>query len=253
MTTALRYEGVGHTFLDGNGHSLIALENISFDVTEGEFVSLVGPSGCGKSTLLRITAGLLECTVGQVKCRGSVVAEPRSGIGLMLQTPTLFPWRTAVRNVSLPLEIAGERPSSYTTRVDQVLELVGLEKFANMYPSELSGGMQQRVALSRLLVADPDVMLMDEPFGALDEFTREYLNIELARISEHAHKTTVFVTHNIEEAVFLSDRVLVMGNEPGRILETVEVDVPRPRSPLSRRHTAFHETVQHIRRTVGLG
>ena len=170
----------------------------------------------------------------------------------MFQTSTLFPWRNVIRNISLPLEITGTMGQDGEQRIADVIELVRLEGFEQHYPRELSGGMQQRVALCRLLVSEPDLMLLDEPFGALDEFTREHLNSELARIAEHEHKTMVFVTHNIREAVFLSDRVAVMGTKPGRILDVVEVDLPRPRVPESRRLPEFTETVNYIREVLGL-
>ena len=235
-----------------NGEPLVALQDVSLKVREGEFLTLVGPSGCGKSTLLKIIAGLLNPTSGRVYLGSAQVVEPREGIGLMFQTSTLFPWRNVIRNISLPLEITGTMEPDGEQRIAEVIELVRLQGFEHHYPRELSGGMQQRVALCRLLVSEPDLMLLDEPFGALDEFTREHLNSELARIAEHEHKTMVFVTHNIREAVFLSDRVAVMGTKPGRILDLVEVDLPRPRVPGSRRLAEFTETVNHIREVLGL-
>ena len=235
-----------------NGEPLVAVQDVSLEVRRGEFLTLVGPSGCGKSTLLKIIAGLLRPTQGRVYLGDSRVVEPRDEIGLMFQTSTLFPWRNVMRNISLPLEIAGAVEADGERRIAEVIDLVRLEGFEQHYPRELSGGMQQRVALCRLLVSDPDLMLLDEPFGALDEFTREHLNTELARIAEHENKTTVFVTHNIREAVFLSDRVAVMGTKPGRILDLVEVGLPRPRVPGSRRLAGFTETVNHIREVLGL-
>ena len=235
-----------------NGAPLVAVQDVSMEVRRGEFLTLVGPSGCGKSTLLKIIAGLLNPTAGRVHLGGSLVEGPRDEIGLMFQTSTLFPWRNVIRNISLPLEITGAMGSDGERRIAEVIDLVRLEGFEQHYPRELSGGMQQRVALCRLLVSDPDLMLLDEPFGALDEFTREHLNTELARIAEHENKTTVFVTHNIREAVFLSDRVAVMGTKPGRILDVVEVRLPRPRVPGSRRLAEFTDIVNHIREVLGL-
>ena len=193
---------------DKRGDPLVALSDVSLNVRRGEFISLVGPSGCGKSTMLKIIAGLLAPTSGSVYLGGSLITEPRAEIGFMFQTSTLFPWRSVTRNITLPLEIAGAS-RDWNERVADVIDLVQLNGFEHHYPRELSGGMQQRVALSRLLVSDPNLMLLDEPFGALDEFTREHLNTELARIVERTNKTTMFVTHNIPEAVFLSDRVAV--------------------------------------------
>lgn len=232
---------------------LVALAKVSLDVRTGEFLSMVGPSGCGKSTLLKIIAGLLSPTAGEVLFEGTRVESPRDEIGLMFQTPTLFPWRTTVGNITLPLEIRKEPNNDWDSRVAEVLELVKLKGFEQHYPRELSGGMQQRVALSRLLISDPHLMLLDEPFGALDEFTREHLNSELARISEYEGKTTLFVTHNIAEAVFLSDRIAVMGTRPGRILDVVDVPLPRPRTSATRRSTAYSETIYRIRETLDLG
>lgn len=236
---------------DKRGDKLVALLEVSLKARRGEFISLVGPSGCGKSTMLKIIGGLLTPTAGTVHLGGRRITEPRPEIGLMFQTSTLFPWRNVIRNITLPLEIARE-DGDWEQRVAEVIDLVQLNGFENHYPRELSGGMQQRVALSRLLISDPELMLLDEPFGSLDEFTREHLNAELARIVEHAGKTTIFVTHNIPEAVFLSDRVAVMGTTPGRILEMLDVDLPRPRVPASRLHREYAETVYRIREILGL-
>ena len=170
----------------------------------------------------------------------------------MFQTSTLFPWRNVTRNISLPFEIAGIDDIDIDQRIAEVIDLVRLNGFEEHYPRELSGGMQQRVALCRLLVSDPHLMLLDEPFGSVDEFTREYLNQELARITEHQHKTALFVTHNIREAVFLSDRVVVMGTHPGRVLDILEIDLPRPRLPESQRLPAYNETVLKVRDLMGL-
>jgi NitT/TauT family transport system ATP-binding protein len=191
-------------------------------------------------------------TSGTVLVGDEAISGPRADIGLMLQTSTLFPWRNVVQNISLPLDIRRNRSKDRDERIHQVLELVGLTGFENHYPRELSGGMQQRVALCRLLISDPDLMLLDEPFGALDEFTREYLNAELARISEHELKSTLFVTHNVPEAVFLSDVVVVMGAMPGRVLEVVQVDLPRPRLPKLRETAEFNEVCVRIRSILGL-
>ncbi len=249
--TSLTLDRLTQVF-EKNGEPLVAVRDVSLKVRQGEFLTLVGPSGCGKSTLLKIIAGLLIPTAGRVFLGADQVVEPREEIGLMFQTSTLFPWRNVIRNIALPLEITGTMEPDGERRIADVIELVRLEGFEQHFPRELSGGMQQRVALCRLLVSEPDLMLLDEPFGSLDEFTREHLNSELARITEYENKTTVFVTHNIREAVFLSDRVAVMGTKPGRLLDLVEVNLPRPRVPASRRLDDYNELVNHIREVLGL-
>lgn len=248
---ALKMEHITQVF-DKRGDQLTALSEITMTVGRGEFVSLVGPSGCGKSTLLKIVAGLLPPTAGRVYLEGERITEPRAEIGFMFQTSTLFPWRNVIRNISLPLEITGADGFDWEERIAEVIDLVQLNGFEQHYPRELSGGMQQRVALCRLLVSDPHLMLLDEPFGSLDEFTRERLNTELARITELQNKTTVFVTHNIPESVFLSDRIAVMGTTPGRILDMVQVDLPRPRVPSTRGRPEYNATVNRIREILGL-
>ena len=231
---------------------LVALTDVSFAIEEGEFVSLVGPSGCGKSTLLSILGGLEKRTDGTLVLAGQHLAEPRRDIGMMFQTSVLFPWRTIRQNVRLPGEILGLDKKQQAERADELLDMVGLNGFGERYPSELSGGMRQRVALARLLAHDPRVLLMDEPFGALDEFTRETMNLELLRIWEKTKKTVVFVTHNIGEAVFLSDRIFVMTPRPGRLEGIVEVDLPRPRETAVMREPRYAELVFEIRRMLGV-
>jgi NitT/TauT family transport system ATP-binding protein len=206
-----------------------AVRGATFDVKDHEFVSLVGPSGCGKSTILQICAGLVPPTRGKVEVAGHQARPGRRDVGIMFQAPVLLPWRSVCDNVLLPTEIFRIDKGSARTRALELLELVGLKGFEDKHPWELSGGMQQRASLARVLVSDPDILLMDEPFSALDEFTRERLNLELARIHESLGRTVLYVTHNIEEAVFLSDRVVVMKPHPGEILEIVETGLPRPR------------------------
>lgn len=206
-----------------------ALEKTSFDVREGEFVAVVGPSGCGKSTLLKILAGVMPASTGSACLRGSPIDGPRRDIGVAFQSPVLLPWRTVLQNVLLPLDVQRLRGDRYTKLALELLELVGLRDFAHRYPRELSGGMQQRVGIARALVHDPALLLMDEPFGALDAMTREQMNIELQRIWLERRKTVVFITHSIPEAVFLADRVMVMSPRPGKIIKTITVDIPRPR------------------------
>ena len=206
-----------------------ALAGISVEVGAGEFITIVGQSGCGKTTLLKILAGLLPRSAGSVTLRGRLVDGPSRDIGIVFQDPVLLPWRTVFDNVMLPVEVLGLDRKSSGSRAMDLLGLVGLEGFEDKYPHELSGGMRQRVAIARALVHDPSLLLMDEPFGALDAMTREFMNLELLRIWEESGKTIVFITHSIPEAAFLADRVVVMSARPGRIQEIVDVRLPRPR------------------------
>ncbi|NJD27400.1 MAG: ABC transporter ATP-binding protein [Chloroflexi bacterium] len=250
---AIQVEGVGKVYPSRRGAaSIVAVKDVSFSVAAGEFVSLVGPSGCGKSTMLMAIAGLTQPSGGRVVIDGQPVTAPRRSVGVMFQTPELFRWRNVLENVLLPVDVFGLNRAAYLERARELLRLAGLGAFEHAYPQELSGGMEQRTALCRVLVADPSIVLMDEPFGALDEFTRERLNIELLRIWDATRKTVVFVTHNIGEAVFLSDRVIVMGTQPGRVLEDVQVPLPRPRTVESMRERPYHETLYHIRDLLGL-
>ena len=226
--SAIEARSLGKRYRSARGTDLVAIENVSFQVEEGEFVAVVGPSGCGKSTLLRIVAGLIPPTSGEVARVGRSVSRPDREIGIVFQSPVLLPWRTIRENVVLPLEFRGENRAA-AEKALALLALVGLDAFADRYPHELSGGMQQRAALARALVTDPSILLMDEPFGALDALTRKHLQNELLEIWERDRKTVMFVTHSVEEAVFLSDRVFVMSNSPGRIRKVFDVALPRPR------------------------
>jgi NitT/TauT family transport system ATP-binding protein len=207
-----------------------AIADVSFDLRAGEFLAVVGPSGCGKTTLLRILAGLMEPSAGEVTLAGRKIAGPSEGIGVVFQEPVLLPWRTVFDNVVLPLEIMGKVQAAGRARVDELLALVGLDEFRDRHIWELSGGMQQRVAIARALVTDPLLLLMDEPFGALDAMTREQMNVELLRICEQTGKTTVFITHNLVEAVYLADRVLVLTPRPAKVRATVDIAL-RSRTP----------------------
>jgi NitT/TauT family transport system ATP-binding protein len=227
-----------------------AVRNASFNVDDGEFVALVGPSGCGKSTLLQICAGLIPPTRGSVEVGGVQARPGRREVAIMFQAPVLLPWRSVISNVLLPTEIFNIDRGTATTRARELLELVGLGGFEEKYPWELSGGMQQRASLARTLVYEPDILLMDEPFSALDEFTRERLNLELSRIHESLGRTVLYVTHNIEEAVFLSDRVVVMKPHPGEIIEIVKTALPRPRRLEVLQEPATIELVIKIRRML---
>ncbi len=220
---------VGKTYAAARA-PVVALSGISLAMREGEFVSIVGPSGCGKSTLLQILAGLIEGSEGTVLVDGVPVTAPMpEKIAVVFQEATLLPWKSAVANVSFPLELRGTPSAEATARAQVMLELVGLGDFANRYPHELSGGMRQRVSIARGLVQDPRIILMDEPFGALDEQTRTKMGHELLDIWQRTNKTILFITHSLTEALFLSDRVLVMSHRPGRILEEIKVELPRPR------------------------
>ena len=207
-----------------------ALERISFEVGEGEFVSIVGPSGCGKSTLLKIIAGLLPMTSGRIQVSNRTVDAPLENVGMVFQAPVLLKWKTVLGNVMLPVEFAKLDRAPYLEKAGSLIRLVGLQGFEEMYPHQLSGGMQQRVSLCRALVTDPQLLLMDEPFGALDAMTRDELDLELLRIWGERKKTVLFVTHNIQEAVFLSDYVVVMSPRPGRVIRKLGIGLARPRT-----------------------
>jgi len=206
-----------------------AVSPISIDIPKGQFVSILGPSGCGKSTLLMMIAGLEAATQGRICIDGAVVREPRNEVGIIFQDPTLLPWKTALDNVLFPIRIRERLVKHYEKDALALLETVGLGGFANRRPSELSGGMKQRVAICRALISDPDILLMDEPFSALDAITRDEMNVLLGEIWEQYHKTAIFITHSIREAVYLSDRVLVMNGRPSRIVQDIEIPFPRPR------------------------
>ena len=222
-------EGLTKTYNRGTPEAVEALDDVDLTVEDGEFLTIVGPSGCGKSTLLEIVAGLIPKTTGSVRIGGEEVTAPRPDVGVVFQEYSLFPWRTVTRNAEFGLEIMGVDKGERRERVQAMLELVGLEGFEQAYPDELSGGMQQRVALARTLAADPDILLMDEPFGALDEQTRMYMGEELLRIWSETDKTVVFITHSLQESVLLSDRVIVLSDRPGRILANVDIGLDRPR------------------------
>jgi len=224
--------------------TVLALDAIDFTVGEGEFVAIVGPSGCGKSTLLKILAGLLPASRGEVKLRNEPIRGPRRDIGVVFQSPVLFPWRTVLDNVLLPVDVQKLGRDGNRTRALELLALVGLHGFEHRYPWELSGGMQQRVAITRGLIHKPAMLLMDEPFGALDAMTRERLQDELLDIWQRTGLTVVFVTHSIEEAIFLADRVVVMTPGPGRIESDNRLELPRPRDVASPEFNA-------IRRVLG--
>jgi NitT/TauT family transport system ATP-binding protein len=224
-----------------------ALKEVSFEIKRGEFVSLLGPSGCGKSTLMMILVGLYSADHGQVQIAGRTIIEPFIDVGIVFQNPELLEWRTALQNILLQIEIRKLPRRQYAARATELLDQVGLAGFEDKLPFELSGGMRQRVALCRALIHDPKILLMDEPFGALDALTRDQMNLDLQRIWLEKRKTAIFVTHSIDEAVFLSDRVIVMTPRPGRIAEIFDIDLPRPRTLNVKETPAFNDYAARIR------
>ncbi len=251
MTSLIDYHKVQKIYNSGNDE-VIALEEVSFAVGEGEFITVVGRSGCGKTTLLKLTAGLLAPTAGTVHVAQTTVRGPLTNVGIVFQAPVLLAWRKAIDNVLLQIEARKLKVENYRQRALELLELTGLKGFEDKYPNELSGGMQQRVSISRSLIHDPPLLLMDEPFGALDAITRDEMNLELLRIWGEAKKTVLFITHSIAEAVFLGDRVIVMTPRPGKVSEIVNLDLPRPRTTALRDDPKFISYVKHIRGRLGV-
>ena len=232
-----------------------ALQGIDLTIEEGEFISLIGPSGCGKSTLLRVIGDLIQPTSGTAQVNGKPARQARidRDYGIVFQDAVLYDWRPVAKNIALPLELARWNRKRRAAKVQEMMSLVELGGFENHYPWQLSGGMQQRVAIARALSFDPSLLLMDEPFGALDEMTRERLNMELLRIWEASGSTVVFVTHSIAEAVFLSTRIVVMSPRPGRISDVITVDLPQPRTATTREEPRFFELVTDVREALHLG
>jgi len=249
---AVRLAGVEKVFPVKDGDPTVALTGIDLEVGQQEFISLIGPSGCGKSTLLRAVGDLIPVTEGTVEVNGKPAHQARLDreYGMVFQAPVLFDWRTVEANVRLPLEVTGYPKGKRDALVAQKLELVELGGFAKHYPHQLSGGMQQRVAIARALALQPSLLLMDEPFGALDEMTRERLNAELLDIWSETQTTVIFVTHSIPEAVFLSSRVVVMSPRPGRIAETIAIDLPYPRDDSTREEDRYYELVTEVREAI---
>jgi NitT/TauT family transport system ATP-binding protein len=233
-------------FQPRTGLRMPAIESVSLTVEDGQFVSIVGPSGCGKTTFLKIVDGLIQPTRGHIRIDGRIIQKPGRERALVFQDSSLFPWFTVIRNIAYGLECQGVKASDAQNRVKPLLDMVGLTGFERHYPYELSGGMQQRANLARALAVDPEVLLMDEPFASLDAQTREIMQSELLGIWRHTRKTVLFITHQINEAVYLSDRVIVMGARPGRIIDDVRVDIPRPRELEVKRSTRFTEIEDHI-------
>src|SRR5690242_19560716 len=248
---AIEAVGVGRIF-ESPGGTTEALRDLSFGVDGGEFISIIGPSGCGKSTLLRIVGDLVEPSAGRIRVNGKTARQARldRDYGIVFQAPVLYDWRTVIENVRLPLELAGRSLEERRERPRALLRLVGLEGFRDHYPWQLSGGMQQRVSIARALALHPSILLMDEPFGALDEMTRERLNLDLLQVWSETGATALFVTHSIAEAVFLSTRVVVMSPRPGTIDRIVSIDLPRPRLDKVRGEPRFFELVTAVRESL---
>lgn len=247
METLIDIDGVGKTFTGQDGEQIIALEGTDLKIGRGEFVSIVGPSGCGKSTLLSLVAGLLETTIGEVRISGSRVDGPYTDLGFAFQSDLLLDWRTVLRNVLLQCDMRGIDNKAHQPRARELLRSVGLEGFEDKRPFELSGGMRQRVALCRALLLDPPMLMMDEPFGALDALTREQMQVDLLAMWQETKKTVLFVTHSISEAVFLSDRIIVMTPRPGKVREIIDIDISRPRDLNVRDTGEFGAIVHRIR------
>ena len=243
-------QGLSKTFKLGGG-DVVALRDVDLEIRKGEFIAFVGPSGCGKSTFLNMVAGLLPASGGQAHVNGQPVTEPSRQVGFMFQTPVLLPWRTVERNVLMPAEVFGLKEADVRDKARAGIDAVGLGAVVDADPRQLSGGMQQRVALARVLTYEPDVLLMDEPFGALDEFTREAMNLELMRITQAAGITVLFVTHNISEAVFMSDRVVVMTPRPGKVSGIVDIDLERPRTIDTMQKQSFSDLIFKVRDILG--
>lgn len=235
---------------------ILALDDISFEIHPNEFVSIVGRSGCGKSTLLKIISGLLPKSEGSVEVEGVEVKDPPRKIGFCFQNPALLPWRVTIGNILFPFEILCKSESldkeQCQKRAQDLIELAGLKGFEQSYPYELSGGMQSRVAICRALIHDPSILLMDEPFGALDAMTRDTMAFELQRIWQQMKKTVMFVTHSVSEAIFLSDRVLVLTPRPGRVKEIMDIDLPRPRTMETKSSSEFGKYLLHLENAIGL-
>jgi NitT/TauT family transport system ATP-binding protein len=247
----LEFRALEKSYVTRDG-PLEALAGITFSVAKGAFVSIVGPSGCGKSTLLKIILGVVPYTGGEARLAGQPVRGPQLGAGMVFQTAALPPWRRILDNVLLPIEVLDLPRRDYEEKARALLAMSGLAGFERKLPSELSGGMQQRVSICRALIHDPSLLLMDEPFGALDALTREVMQAELQRIWLETHKTVLFVTHSIDEAVLLSDRVVVMSARPGRVARELDIDLPRPRTASVRSLPRFQDYAQELRRLLNV-
>jgi NitT/TauT family transport system ATP-binding protein len=244
----IEFVGVGKTFQTRTG-LVEAVRGISLSIPRNQFVAIVGPSGCGKSTLIKMLAGLIAPTVGQIDL-SAASEEPLANVGMVFQKPALLPWRNVISNVLLPVQISGRKLQNAKERAHELLRLVGLLDFSTKYPNELSGGMQMRVALCRALISEPSLLLMDEPFGALDAMTREELSVELLAIWQRQPKTVLFITHSIAEAILLADRVVVMSSRPGRVVKTIDIEIERPRDLSDTNSAAFKDYSSQIRTSI---
>jgi len=247
LAASVRLDEVSRLYKRGGNSDLLAVDRVSLEVFPAEFCSVLGPSGCGKSTLLMMIAGLYPTSSGRVFINDTLVNGPYTELGIVFQRDVLLDWRTVLDNVLLPIEVKGLSKARYRERALELLNMVGLGEFAGAYPEQLSGGMRQRVAICRALVHDPPLLLMDEPFGALDALTREKLNLDLMRLTTESNKTMIFVTHSIDEAVLMSDRIVIMSPRPGKVTQVLEVDLPKPRTLETRADPHFHALVHKIR------
>jgi NitT/TauT family transport system ATP-binding protein len=251
LPALIRIAGLEKRFSSRSGEIVHALSNVNLEIADHEFISVVGPSGCGKTTLLRILAGLERASAGTVHSDNELIKGPRDDAGVVFQQAVLLPWNTVLDNILLPAQLKRDRSRETLERARQLLAFMGLKDFASKYPFELSGGMQQRVSICRALMRNPKILLMDEPFGALDAMTRESMNMELMRVWSEERKTVIFITHSIPEAVLLGDRVVVMSPRPGRISEIIDVDIARPRTLQTMGTPRFGELCDHIRSIFG--
>ncbi len=241
----IQIRGVTKTYRRGKQETL-ALQQLDVDIAPGEFIAVVGPSGCGKSTLMRLVAGLIPVSSGSITVENKIVNGPVTEVGIVFQSPVLLDWRNTLDNVLFQVDIRGLAVNQYRERAIELLHQVGLQDFAHSFPHELSGGMRQRTAIARALLHDPPLLLMDEPFGALDALTREQMRLDLEQLWLAKRKTVLFITHSVDEAVLLADRVLVMGPRPGKLVRELKIDLPRPRGPGARRHQRFLECCDEI-------
>ncbi|WP_117234972.1 ABC transporter ATP-binding protein [Vibrio maerlii] len=251
MAAFVEFKDVSHTYVTDQGKQVPALKNVNFSIEKNQFIAVVGPSGCGKSTLLRLLSGLIPASEGDVSAFGHQITEPRDDIGIVFQKPTLLPWLSILDNVLFPLKhkfnFVGDKDRK---RAEELIKMVGLQDFLSQRPDELSGGMQQRIGIARALLLDPDILIMDEPFSALDALTREEMGFELQRIWQEKPKTVLFITHSISEAVLLADKVLVMSERPGTIAEEMNIELPRPRNIDTIQHPVFADYTARIRKYI---